>query len=298
MYGVLLMAYGTPQGLNGISDYYTNIMKGKSPTKEQLKRLTDRYKAIGGKSPLLEVTRSQAEKLQKKIARSDSETKVFYGMKYSKPYVYDALLEAKSFDVDKLICIPIAPFYSAIGTGSYYEHVDNALAALSYKPALIKVASWNLQTGLIKAWTDCVSALKLGKSDVMVFTAHSMPATKRDDLSVYRKQILQTCNAVQSSFGNRWALSFQSAADMPGNWIGPDAGTQISGLARNGVKSIAIIPIGFVADNLETMYDVGIAYKALAEGLGMKCKISGMPNDSEGIIDALYGVYADAIRRF
>ncbi len=297
MRGILLMAYGTPNGLEGVEEYYTNILRGKKPSPEQLKRLKDRYSAIGGSSPLLEITNSTALKLSS-ILKSNGETvPVFVGMKYSSPYISDALKEAMRAGIDELICIPIAPFYSKIGTGSYYDHLDKALKEINYSPKCIKVTSWNTELGLINAWKESITALNISKEWVFLFTAHSLPLTKEDNLETYRRQIIKTANEIERNFGNKWSLSFQSAADMPGEWITPDIKNQIKGLSSNGIKKLVIIPLGFVADNLETMYDVGIECSSLCKELGIEVKIARMPNDSDGIISALHGAYTKAIKQ-
>ncbi len=286
--GIMLMAYGTPQGIDGVEEYYTNILKGKKPTHEQLERLIERYQAIGGRSPLLEVTLSQAKKLQRRLSEASKTAKVFVGMKYSRPYISDSLKSAADADIDRLACVPVAPFYSKIGTGSYFGMVDAAAASVERRLKIVRVNSWSGEPGLIKAWQNEISKLGIDDSYTLLFTAHSMPLTPDDDLAVYTNQIHEACAKVQALFGNSWTLSFQSAADMPGRWIGPSAEQKVTELAESGVKNLAIIPIGFVADNLETMYDAGIALGLLCKSKGINFKVSKMPNDSDGIVEALF----------
>ncbi len=291
MDGILLMAYGTPNGMDDIERYYTMIMRGKRPSDIQLDRLRERYKMIGGVSPLLKITERQASGLESKIRSNGDDAKVYTGMKYSKPYIREAIATALDDGVDNLVCIPIAPFYSKIGTGSYYEHVSKALIESGSDIRVVRAESWNMKPGLIDAWSERISEVGIDRSYVLLFTAHSMPITNEDNLSRYRNELLQTSNAVQGGFGNKWSLSFQSRADMGGEWIGPDVKVQIRGLGLNGVSKIAIAPIGFVSDNLETMYDIGIECRELCAELGIEVTISGMPNDSDGVIRAIYNTY-------
>ncbi len=290
--GIILMAYGTPNGLDDVERYYTEILRSKKPSDMQLEKLKSRYASIGGGSRLLEITKSQASKLQKFIEKKGVDAKVYAGMKYSDPHITDAVGLAIDDGVDRIICIPVAPFYSAIGTGSYFEKADSAIAKLGYKGSVERVDSWYSEPGLEKAWVESVSRLGLDKNWVILFTAHSMPVTPADDLSLYRRQIIFASNSVQRHFGCKWSLSFQSAADLPGNWIGPDAAWQIKELAENGVKRLAIVPIGFVSANLETEYDVKKEYAMLCDSLGIECKIAEMPDDSDFIIEALYSAYS------
>ncbi|MEM0154676.1 MAG: ferrochelatase [Methanothrix sp.] len=297
MDGILLMAYGTPKNLNDVERYYTEILRGSKPSSAQIEKLKKRYAAIGGSSPLLEITRSTASKLQELIGNGKDGPRVYFGMKYSDPHIYDAIKNAIGDSVSRLFCIPVAPFYSSIGTGSYFDKVKKAAEELKYKGELVFVNSWYDEPHLANAWVKKLEDLHIDKSWTMLFTAHSLPLTAEDDLSVYRRQLIYASNSVERHFGCKWSLSFQSAADVPGKWIGPDAAWQIEGLAKNGIKKLVIIPIGFVSDNLETMYDAGIEYLNLCEKLGIEAIMPKMPNDSEDIITALYGAYSKAAKK-
>ena len=287
------MAYGTPKSLEDVESYYSRIMGGKQLERTLVEKLKKRYAAIGGKSPLLEITESQARKLKAVLG---DKIKVYYGMKYSSPYIEEAVKQAANDGIEELICVPLAPFYSKIGTGSYYRHVDAAISNLRYKGIIRRVDAWNMEEGLISAWYEKIREAGIEDADVMVFTAHSLPITEADDLSTYKKQLLQTSNSIQKRFGNKWSLSFQSAAEIEGNWIGPDVEKQIKDLKSNGVEKIMIIPVGFITDNLETIYDIGMVCRKLCSNIGVECKISGMPNDSERLIEALASTYHKTIR--
>ena len=297
MDGILLMAYGTPKNLDDVERYYTEILRGASPSTAQLEKLKKRYAAIGGSSPLLGITKSQAEKLQKLLDKEKKSVSVYFGMKYSEPHISDALKKAKADSVSRLFCIPVAPFYSRIGTGSYFDRVRAAAEECGYAGEIKFINSWHDEPALADAWAEKLKETGIDKSWTMLFTAHSLPLSDADDLSVYRRELIYSSNSVEKKFGCKWSLSFQSAADVPGKWIGPDAAWQINGLAKNGVKKIVIIPIGFVSDNLETMYDAGIEYIGLCKGLGIEAKMPKMPNDSDGIIKALYDAYAKAAKK-
>ena len=297
MDGILLMAYGTPKDLDDVERYYTEILRGARPSAAQLEKLKKRYAAIGGSSPLLEITKSQAEKLQKLLDKEMGSVSVYFGMKYSEPHIIDAIKKAKDDSVSRLFCIPVAPFYSYIGTGSYSDRVKAAAKECGYSGEIKFVNSWHDETGLADAWAEKLKEIEIDKSWTMLFTAHSLPLSDADDLSVYRRELIYASNSVEKRFGCKWSLSFQSAADVPGKWIGPDAAWQINGLAKNCVKKLVIIPIGFVSDNLETMYDAGIEYVELCKNLGIEAKMPRMPNDSDGIIMAFYNAYAKAAKK-
>ncbi len=297
MDGILLVAYGTPKDLDDVERYYTEILRGARPSAAQLEKLKKRYAAIGGSSPLLDITNSQAKKLQNLIDNKMEKAKVYFGMKYSEPHIIDAIKKAKEDSISRLFCIPVAPFYSYIGQGSYFDCVKAAAKECGYSGEIKFVNSWHDEMGLADAWAEKLKEIEIDKSWTMLFTAHSLPLSDADDLSVYRRELIYASNSVEKRFGCKWSLSFQSAADVPGKWIGPDAAWQINGLAKNGVKKLVIIPIGFVSDNLETMYDAGIEYVGLCKDLGIEVKMPKMPNDADGIITALYSAYVKAAKK-
>jgi ferrochelatase len=233
--------------------------------------------------------------LEKKLEENNIAAKVYYGMKYSKPYIKDAVANAKLDGISNLVCLPVAPFYTSIGTGSYFNQVSEAASKIGFSGKLNFVKSWHDENGLAEAWIESIAKLGIDKEWVMLFTAHSMPISEADDLTIYRKQLIKAANSIEKHFGCKWSLSFQSAADVPGKWIGPDASWQIKELSKAGIKKLCIIPIGFVTENLETMYDVNIEFANLCKSLGTEFKIPKMPNDSDGIIEALYSASLKAL---
>ncbi len=295
MIGIMLMAYGTPNAASDIEAYYTRIMKGRRPSEEQLGRLIHRYSEIG-MSSLLNTTKKQADLLEIRLKGMGYACKVYVGMKYSEPYIKDALHDAMEGSIERLICVPIAPFYSRIGTESYFNMLHNSIDDLKPHFQISEVKSWNIERGLIDAWIEQINAIEIEKDCVFVFSAHSLPATEEDDLTGYVKQLLLTSDLIAKHFGNKWCLAFQSAADMPGRWLGPDVKDTMAKLINAGRKKLAIVPIGFVSDNLETSYDIGIEGRNFGSAAGAEVKIAGMPNASEGIISALANAVIASMR--
>lgn len=286
MIGIMLMAYGSPQSEDDIEAYYTRILRNKKPSEEQVGRLTRRYKAIG-MSSLQDVTKNQACLLEIKLKSVGYECKTYVGMKYSKPYIRDALLDAIRDGIEKLICIPIAPFYSQIGTESYFNILHECINEIKPRFSINEVRSWNMANGLIDAWIQRIEEIEIEKDCTFVFSAHSLPIKEDGGPEDYVKQLLLTSDLIAKHFGNKWCLAFQSAADMEGRWLGPDIKDTMAKLVKAGRKKLLMIPVGFVSDNLETAYDIGIECRNFGSDAGAEVKIAGMPNASEGIISAL-----------
>ena len=286
MIGIMLMAYGSPQSEDDIEAYYTRILRGNRPSKEQVSRLTRRYRAVG-MSSLPNVTKKQAGLLEIKLKSMGYACRTYVGMKYSKPYIKDALLDAIGDGIEKLVCIPIAPFYSQIGTESYFDMLHDGINELKPQFRISEVRSWNMESGLIESWIEKIDAIGIEKDCIFVFSAHSLPVTEEDDLKDYVKQLLLTSDRIARHFGNKWCLAFQSAADMPGRWLKPDVKDALTRLINAGRRKFAMIPVGFVSDNLETRYDIGLECTDLGNDNGVEIRMAGMPDDSEGVVSAI-----------
>jgi len=163
--GVVLMAYGTPRTLDDVEAYYTHIRGGRKPSEEALADLIARYKAIGGTSPLIEITERQTQDLERALRKAGSETGVYAAMKHSPPFIADVVRQASEDGVDRMLTIALAPHYSRISIGSYISTVNAASEALPTRMKVESVESWFDNPLLVRAWRDRVkeAAARRGK---------------------------------------------------------------------------------------------------------------------------------------
>ena len=296
--GVLLMAYGTPERLSDVEPYYRDILGGRQPSPEAVATLTERYRAVGGRMPLLEITRSVAELLEQRLNRPDGDAswRVYVGMKHWRPYIAEAVASIVADGVDELVALPLAPHYSRMSTGGYRDAVARSMAQASSPPPTRFIESWHANpqfTALIaQRIRGALARPDADPSDVEVlFTAHSLPARIIDEGDPYPEELAESAAAVAQAAGVvAWRFAYQSAAKTGTPWLGPDILESIEEIAREGRKNVLVVPFGFVCDHLEILFDIDITARRAAEALGVRLSRIEMPNDSTDFVEALFDI--------
>jgi len=291
--GVLLMTYGTPRSLDQVEEYYTNIRGGQRPTDKEVEGLRRRYEAIGGTSPLIQITESLGQKLQRRVESQGSKTAVYSAMKHSAPFIADVVKKAAGDGVDELLSIALAPHYSKMSVGSYVLAVEMANAALPKRMRLDSVDSWNRNPKLIEAWASRIRKAERALPDdySLVFSAHSLPEKILASGDPYRYQLIETCELVSAAIGRKeWTFAFQSAGHTREPWLGPDIMEHLEGQLAKGSRSFLIAPIGFVADHLEILYDIDIECRSWAKQKGVQLARCESLNDTDEFVDCLQSI--------
>lgn len=290
---ILLMAYGTPARREDIAPYYTHIRGGRAPGPEKVAALAARYEAIGGSSPLLEITRAVAEGL-----RAAAGVPVYVGMKHWHPYIEAAVERMHADGVTGGAAIVLAPHYSRMSVGAYIKTATEAIERLG-GPRLRFVESWHRHPGLIAALAARVRAALApagGGGAHVLFTAHSLPKRIIEWRDPYPGQLVETSRAVAEAAGvTRWSFAFQSASATGEPWLGPDVLDALRDLRAKEVRDVVACPVGFVADHLEVLYDLDIEARQLAESLGMRFLRTESLNASPDFIAVLAAVARDAL---
>lgn len=295
---VLLMAYGGPNSLDDLPAYLTDVRHGRPYTAELLADLTNRYRAIGGRSPILELTRAQAEGvarvLQKTAAEDGATYRVYVGMRHWHPYIREIVPQILRDGADRLIAVVMAPHYSRMSVGAYLARLEEALAEQGATLPVHAVESWKDEPDFIAAWVDRIQAglqrIPEGEREdtVLLFTAHSLPTRILGWGDPYQEEILTSVRLVAASFPNqRWRFAFQSQGASEEPWLGPTVEETLGELARFGVRRVLLVPIGFVCDHVEVLYDVDIAHRTYAESLGMRLDRPAMLNDHPLLCQAI-----------
>ncbi|HZT95735.1 MAG TPA: ferrochelatase [Chloroflexota bacterium] len=297
--GVLLMAYGTPAGLDEVEPYYTDIRRGRPPPPELVEELTERYRLVGGRTPLLEISRLQAAGVQRELG---SDYRVFLGMKHWHPYIRQAVDEMREAGVERAVGIVLAPHYSRGSIGEYRQRVDQAQTELEYKVPIQIVESWHLNPHYLRAVSnnirETLSRFDDPESVTVVFTAHSLPVRVAAGYDPYQGQLLETSRALAASLeipDQRWTFSFQSAGRTADPWLGPDILETIERLGAEGVRNVLVAPVGFIADHLEIFYDIDHEASELAARLGLNLKRMPSLNAHPELIAALASLAREAL---
>jgi protoporphyrin/coproporphyrin ferrochelatase len=296
---VLAMAYGTPASMSELEPYYTHIRHGHPPPPELLQELRGRYEAIGGRSPLLDITRAQVAGLRDALrAAGHEDVEVVLGMKHAPPFIEDAAQALAAADVTRVVGLVLAPHFSSMSVGEYAERAAAALGAGDGGPEFDIVRSWATAPGYV-AWLagavgDALARLGSAATDAeVVFTAHSLPERILEAGDPYPDELRATAEAVAQAAGlSRWSIAWQSAGRTKDPWIGPDVLDVLPGIAAAGATGVVVCPAGFVADHLEVLYDLDIEATAAAQELGLPFTRTAAPNAAPELAATLAAVVA------
>lgn len=304
---VLLLAYGTPETLADIEAYFTHIRGGRAPTLDSLAALQRRYEMVGGSTPLLDITRETAANLEAALNRSRRSTgqnrRVYVGMKHWHPYIADTMQRMMDEGVERVTAVVLAPHYSRMSVGAYRKLVEDAAAELSSDREfeITFVERWFDEPAFVAMLAQLVlSGLeKFPQRDrdgvVVVFSAHSLPVRIRQWEDPYERELLESSAMVARAVGlTEWRFAWQSAGETGEPWLGPDILEYLEQLHAEGVRNILQVPIGFVSEHLEILWDIDREATERAAQLGMVLHRTELPNASDALVNVLAEVIARA----
>jgi ferrochelatase len=286
------MAYGSPNSLDEVGDYLAQVRGGRAPSPDEVEHLNQRYKRVGGRTPLLQITESQAQALEKKLLEDGARARVSFGMKHWHPFVEDVVEKISLDNPPILIGLALAPHYSKLSIGGYEDSVRRGLARKNSNVQFVMVKSWHTQPSLIRALSTRVSngvrEMKGSEATIVLFTAHSLPLRAVSNDDPYRAQLLKTSQLVAKEADvTDWDFAFQSASGPPGTWLGPSLKEKISELSNKGIRQIVVCPVGFVSDHLEILYDLDVEARDYANSNGIALTRTLSLNDDPMFIGAL-----------
>lgn len=299
---ILLMAYGSPDSMDDVGAYYTHIRGGREPSAEAVAGLRARYHRVGGRTPLLDITRQVQSALQQRLMGGDGQApRVYVGKKHWHPFIGDTVRVMQDDGITHVTALPLAPHYSRMSIGGYRKAVEQALAEHHAEMEVRFISSWHSHPAFVELMTNQVrSALARfpagdGGPITTVFTAHSLPEKIRQWNDPYEEEVRRSGAAVAAQLQlDDWRVAWQSAGATGEPWIGPDILDMLTTLAREGARRVLQVPIGFVSEHLEILFDVDIEAQARAGELDITLRRSEMPNASEEFVGVLASVVADA----
>jgi len=289
---VLLMAYGSPDRLDQVEAYYTDIRRGSPPPPHLLAELVERYRAIGGGSPLSRIVERQRAALERELADRGLPVPVYAGMKHIAPFIREVVERMADDAVRRAVAVALTPQASAMSSATYRRAVEAAASELGDRaPAFTFVDSWHDQPRLIEALAARTgeAIARLGAPDPFVlFTAHSLPARIVAAGDPYPDELAETARLVVERLGlARHGFAYQSAGRTDEPWLGPDLRDELRRLAGEGVHDVVVCAVGFVADHLEVLYDIDIEARAVAREVGVRLERAATMNDDPTFIAGL-----------
>jgi ferrochelatase len=291
--GVLVMAYGGPASLDEIPGYLADIRHGRPTPRAVLEEITENYRAIGGSSPLLAVSRRQVDAL---AAELGDDFRCYLGMRHWAPWIEDVVGEMAEAGVTVAVSLVLAPHFSAMSVARYQQKIVDGLELYRGRIHFEHVPSYHDAPGLLEAFATRVDEGLLrwpederGRVHV-VFSAHSLPQRLLESGDPYGGQCLETARLVAERAGvpdERWSWAYQSAGRTPEAWAGPDISEHLRELAAGGVRDVVSVPIGFVSDHVEILFDVDRRAAGVAAELGMRFERPPALNDDPLFIATL-----------
>lgn len=297
--GVLIMAYGGPNSLDEIPGYLADIRSGRPTPRRILDEISSNYKLIGGKSPLLEFTRRQVAAVQAHF--DPSKFKFYIGMRHWSPWIEDTIRDMLDDGITRAVSLVLAPHYSKLSIAKYQAKIAAGLEMYHGQIEFAHVESYHDAPGLIEALANrVVEGLNRWPADIrpkvhVVFSAHSLPVRIVKMGDPYADQLQETAELVAQKAGleeEQWSWSYQSAGRSPEPWLGPQLPEHLEALAGKGIRNVVSLPIGFVSDHVEILYDIDIQAQQVASDLGLRLERPPALNDDPLFITAL----ADKIR--
>jgi protoporphyrin/coproporphyrin ferrochelatase len=279
--GVLLMAHGTPSSVDEMPEYLRLVRGGRPPSDELVHEMRENYGAIGGRSPLTEITEAQAAALRERLG---PDVPVEVGMRNWHPFIKDALARLGAAGVTRVIGIPLAPQFSTL---SVQKYIDAASAALPPGVAFDAVESFHTHPLLLDAFADRVRAAAPKLDEAVIFTAHALPVRVIEAGDRYADQVAETSAGVAARAGvASYEVAYQSAGRTPEPWIGPELGQLID--ARSATtRRFLVVPIGFVCDHTEILFDIDIQAAQTAREFSTSLRRTESLNTSPLFIAAL-----------
>lgn len=300
------MAYGGPDSLNDVPAYLDHVRGGRPSSAELVEEMRERYRLIGGKSPLKEITLRVASLLEEMLNTDEpGRWRVYTGMRHWHPFIHETAPVILGDELDELIAVCMTPFDSPQSSRLYFSRLRQAITGQDHpvtgrQPAkIIEIPAWYDNRQYVDLWADLVRAAmnRTPEETTVLFSAHSLPAPADPNADPYDRQYRLLAQMVAHKAGLQpggWQVVYQCAKGGPQPWLGPALPEVMRRLAAEGVSSVMVSPLGFVCDHVETLYDLDVEAADLAAELGLRWQRVESLNDRPEFIQALAQVVREA----
>ncbi len=304
--GIAFLQMGGPSSLSEVKPFLTELFKDPDlirfprlmrPFQPLIARLIahfrtrgtqEMYSAIGNGSPILGITESFVKKVDDQLRQMGMENHVTtFAMRYTPPRATDAARILADKNVSRLLLFPLYPHFSHSTSGSSFKDMERALQHLGIDVEISKLEDWSTADFYINWWVrglkHALEKLPSDQRDHMhvIFSAHGLPKKYISHGDPYHDRVKMAAETIMTVLDEPldWTLAFQSRVG-PLEWLRPYTDETIEHLAENGIKSILVVPLGFVSDHIETLYEIDILYHDLAKKLGVHSFVRvPVPND-------------------
>jgi len=286
----LLVSFGGPEGPDDVMPFLRNVTAGRNVPDDRLAEVAEHYHLFGGVSPINAHCRALAAAIEKDFAAGGVDLPVYWGNRNWHPYLADTLRRMASDGVTRAVAFATSAYSSYSSCRQYLDDIERARAATGENaPTVVKIPPYFRHPGFLAAFTDAAErALATLPEAVrnaadLVFTAHSIPAamaaTSGPAGGAYQAQLAEVAGRVAAGLGiGTWRLAYQSRSGPPAvPWLEPDIGGCLAELARAGSPAVVVVPIGFVSDHMEVVFDLDVEAAATARELGLPMARAATP---------------------
>jgi len=292
---VLLVAFGGPTARHEIRPFLEIVTRGRGIPAGRLEEVAHHYAQMpGGRSPLAELTFAQARGLEQALAQAGPALPVFVGMRNWHPFLHETLAEMADKGARRALGIILSPLRTEASWERYMQDVAEARARVARAPEVGFAPAWFEYPRFVAAVADRTRAA-LGEipedaraSTPLVFTAHSVPVAMAE-ASPYVSDLTAAARAVARRLGHaRWSVAYQSRSGSPReSWLEPDVTSVLRRLAADGERHAVVVPIGFVCDHVEVLYDLDVEARRVAAAAGLSLHRAAAVNDHPEFIAML-----------
>lgn len=296
--GILFMAYGGPDHLEDIPGYLSDVRSGRTTSSALIEEITRNYRLIGGSSPLLKLTQKAASAVMEILnpPGEPAHFRPYLGMRHWTPWIEETVGQMIEDGINRSVSIVLAPHYSEMSIAKYQKKIHAGLRLYRSEIEFSHIHSYHDDPGLIAAFVKRVHIglerfLEQDRDRVhVVFSAHSLPTRIVKENDPYPAQCLETATLIAKAAGlsdTQWSWCYQSEGRSPEPWLGPHLENYLVELAGRGIQNVISIPVGFVSDHMEVLYDIDIEAQAVADKYGMRLERPPSLNSDPLFIETL-----------
>jgi len=316
---VLLLNMGGPDSLNSVQEFLYNLFSDRDIirlgppfmqkplaymiAKKRAPKSSIYYEKIGGKSPITEITKQQADALKTKLNLSDIDITCSVGMRYFHPRTPEVVKELKNKGIIKILGLSLYPHFSMATTGTSlkdfhsaceknnikYDDIDRFPENSLYIDSLLEI----LDDGLSLLNHNRETFIKDNDS-VLLYSAHNLPRYMIENGDPYLDEVKKTIELLEDKSGIKGFLCFQSKSG-PVEWLSPTTEDKLLELSKTNIKNILILPVSFVSDHVETLYEIDIAYKSMMKEAGINLFRTPSLNKNEKFINTLFNLVKEKL---
>lgn len=287
MIAVVLLGFGGPECLDDVAPFLKNVT-GRDLHEEQVKAAVERYRLIGGSSPFCSTSESQAGFVQTVLRQQYADLKVYLGLRYWNPLTSETIENVMKDKPEKIVLLCLTPYKSDITAQEYINTAIKEIRRYDKVVHVIEIVSWNKEPALIEGFAAALRTVLEQVKAPVIFTAHSLPQKAIDDGDPYAGEVVETVRLTAAAAGLiDYRVAWQSESRGGGEWLKPTVAEAIQEVKALGASEVIIMPIGFITDHMETLYDLDIVLKKQASEIGLAMERVSCLNDSPAVIEAM-----------